>query len=154
VVPASVEVILQWLEIESNFNWLNGEATKGMKMVVAGAKVSKASALQDLADHVNEKCGTKWHKDKARETLRSYKDIYKKTMWYISIKAMKLIEAGKDPKQTKAFLNALGSMKTAKPSSKYEDGKTASLFVHVIEVLTVSFKLKTRKFQIKSYSSS
>ena len=29
--------ILQWLEIESNFNWLNGEATKGMKMVVTGA---------------------------------------------------------------------------------------------------------------------
>ena len=104
------EAILQWLEIESNFNWLNGGATKGMKMVVAGAKVSKASALQDLADHVNEKCGTKWHKDKARETLRSYKDIYKKTMWYISIKAMKLIEAGKDPEQTKAFLNALGYM--------------------------------------------
>ena len=40
MVPASVEVILQWLEIESNFNWLNGEATKGMKMVVAGAKAS------------------------------------------------------------------------------------------------------------------
>jgi len=38
------EAILQWLEIESNFNGLNGEATKGMKMVVAGAK---ASALQD-----------------------------------------------------------------------------------------------------------
>ena len=38
------EAILQWLEIESNFNQLNGEATKGMKMVVAGAK---ASALQD-----------------------------------------------------------------------------------------------------------
>ena len=72
------EAILQWLEIESNFNWLNGEATKGMKMVVAGAKVSKSSALQELADHVNEKCGTKWHKDKARETLRSYKDTYKK----------------------------------------------------------------------------
>ena len=35
------EAILQWLEIELNFNWLNGEATKGMKMVVAGAKVSK-----------------------------------------------------------------------------------------------------------------
>ncbi len=72
------EAILQWLEIETNFNWLNGEATKGMKMVVAGAKVSKSCALQELADYVNEKCGTKWHKDKARETLRSYKDSYKK----------------------------------------------------------------------------
>jgi hypothetical protein len=60
------EAILQWLEIETNFNWLNGEATKGMKMVVAGAKVSKSCALQELADYVNEKCGTKWHKDKAR----------------------------------------------------------------------------------------
>ena len=34
------EAILHWLEIELNFNWLNGEATRGMK-IVAGAKVSK-----------------------------------------------------------------------------------------------------------------
>jgi len=47
-------------------------------MVVAGAKVSKSCVLQELADYVNEKCGTKWHKEKARETLRSYKDTYKK----------------------------------------------------------------------------
>ena len=40
------EAILQWLEIETSFNWLNGEATKGKKMVVAGAKVSKSCALQ------------------------------------------------------------------------------------------------------------
>jgi hypothetical protein len=56
-----------------------------MKMVVAGAKVSKASALQELADHVNKKSGTKWHKDKARETLRSYKDIYKKVKNKMSV---------------------------------------------------------------------
>jgi len=39
------EAILQWLEIETNFNWLNGEATKGMKMVVAGAKVMRPSRI-------------------------------------------------------------------------------------------------------------
>jgi hypothetical protein len=34
--------------------------------------------MKMVVDYVNEKCGTKWHKDKARETLRSYKDSYKK----------------------------------------------------------------------------
>jgi len=63
------EAILQWLEVESNFRWINGEATKGMKVV------SKASALQNLADFVNNRCRTRWHKDKARETLRTYKTM-------------------------------------------------------------------------------
>jgi hypothetical protein len=36
--------MLQWLEVETNFKLMTGEATHGMKMVVAGARVTKATA--------------------------------------------------------------------------------------------------------------
>jgi hypothetical protein len=54
------EAMLQWLEVEANFKLMTGEATHGMKLVVAGAKVTKSAAYQDLAHYVNQKCGTSW----------------------------------------------------------------------------------------------
>jgi len=39
---------------------MTGEATHGMKMVVAGARVTKTTAYQELALYVNQKCSTHW----------------------------------------------------------------------------------------------
>ena len=46
------------LEVETNFKLMTGKATHGMKMVVAGARVTKATAYQELALYVNQKCST------------------------------------------------------------------------------------------------
>jgi hypothetical protein len=41
------EAMLQWLEVETNFKLMTGEATHGMKMVVAGAYQEQASSVCD-----------------------------------------------------------------------------------------------------------
>ena len=63
------EAMLQWLEVEANFKLMTGEATHGMRLVVAGAKVTKATAYNDLALHVNQKCNTNWDKEKHNSGL-------------------------------------------------------------------------------------
>ena len=50
-----INKLLRYLEVEANFKLMTGEATHGMKLVVAGAKVTKNSAYQDLAHYVNKR---------------------------------------------------------------------------------------------------
>ena len=70
------EAMLQWLEVETNFKLMTGEATHGMKMVVAGARVTKATAYQELALYVNQKCSTHWDAKAAESRFRAYKKLY------------------------------------------------------------------------------
>ena len=70
------EAILQWLEVEINFKLMTGEAAHGMKMVVAGARVTKATAYQELAAYVNQKCSTHWDGKAAESRFRAYKKLY------------------------------------------------------------------------------
>ena len=70
------EAMLQWLEVEINFKLLTGEATHGMKMVVAGTRVTKATAYQELALYVNQKCRTHWDGKAAESRFRAYKKLY------------------------------------------------------------------------------
>ena len=70
------EAILQWLEVEINFKLMTGEAAHGMKMVVAGARVTKATAYQELAVYVNQKCSTHWDGKAAESRFRAYKKLY------------------------------------------------------------------------------
>jgi len=73
------EAMLQWLEVEANYKLMTGEATHGMKLVVAGAKVTKNSAYQDLAHYVNQKCGTSWDGKTSQSRFRAYKRLYLET---------------------------------------------------------------------------
>jgi hypothetical protein len=70
------EAMLQWIEVETNFKLMTGEATHGMKMVVAGARVTKATAYQELALYVNQKCSTHWDGKAAESRFRAYKKLY------------------------------------------------------------------------------
>ena len=70
------EAMLQLLEVETNFKLMTGEATHGMKLVVAGAKVTKSAAYQDLAHYVNQKCGTSWDGKTSESRFRAYKRLY------------------------------------------------------------------------------
>jgi len=70
------EAMLQWLEVEANFKLMTGEATHGMKMVVAGARVTKATAYQELALYVNQKCNTHWDGRASESRFRAYKKLY------------------------------------------------------------------------------
>ena len=70
------EAMLQWLEVETNFKLMTGEATHGMKLVVAGAKVTKATAYQELAHYVNQKCSTSWDGKTSEARFRAYKRLY------------------------------------------------------------------------------
>ena len=71
--------ILEWLEIPENLAIINGNATKDLKIVTAGAKVSKASAYASLAAYVNNKTGSTWTADNAKSRLAAWMKLYKET---------------------------------------------------------------------------
>ena len=48
--------MLCWVEVPKNLDHIVGAATKNLKSVVAGAKVTKTSAYGELAKHVNDMC--------------------------------------------------------------------------------------------------
>ena len=52
---AQYKAMVEWLQIESNFNLIVGNATKGMTQVNAGAKLKKGDGYQMLTDYVNDK---------------------------------------------------------------------------------------------------
>ena len=72
--------IVSWLEKPENFNLVNGKATDGLKMVVAGKKLKKTSGHAELADHVHAACGgVRWDGKTAGARLKSMVKIYKET---------------------------------------------------------------------------
>ncbi len=71
--------MLEWCEVPANFNLVSGQATKGMKTVVAGAKLKKINAYQEMADYVNAHCSTKWTRENAKSRFESYLGMFKST---------------------------------------------------------------------------
>ena len=71
--------ILEWLEIPENLAIINGNATKDLKMVTAGAKVNKATAYCSLAAYVNNKTGSNWTGENAKSRLAAWMKIFKET---------------------------------------------------------------------------
>ena len=58
---------------------INGNATKDLKIVTAGAKVSKSSAYASLAAYVKNKTGSTWTADNAKSRLAAWMKLYKET---------------------------------------------------------------------------
>lgn len=71
--------IIHWLKSSSNFDLIVGNAAKGP--VVAGAKLKKTDAYQDLAQTVNRACGSEWTKAIAKSRYEAYYKLYKETKW-------------------------------------------------------------------------
>lgn len=73
--------ILDWLEAAGgeNFRLITGSATKTMKGVVAGAKVTKEAGYSALADYVNQKCATSWTMKMAEARYKAYLKLFKET---------------------------------------------------------------------------
>jgi hypothetical protein len=78
--------MLDWLELPpgTNLKVILGQSTNDLKLVVAGAKVSKAAGFKDMADYVNQKCGTKWTGNNAQSRfkawLKNFKEIKRQYM--------------------------------------------------------------------------
>jgi len=66
--------ILDWLEEAGgdNFRLITGAATKNMKSVVAGAKVTKEAGYAALAVYVNQKCASNWTAKQAEARYKAY----------------------------------------------------------------------------------
>ena len=73
------EIMCQWLENPHNFALTTGAATTGLRNPVTGAKVSKKSAYGDLADYVNQRCGTNWDEKAGGARYKAYVKLYKDT---------------------------------------------------------------------------
>jgi hypothetical protein len=71
--------IVEWLEIPKNFKLITGSATSSLNGVVAGAKVKKTYAYDDIADYVNKHCNTKWDRKVSMARFRAYLKKYKET---------------------------------------------------------------------------
>ena len=71
--------MLEWLDIPANFKLITGDASSALKSVVAGTKLKKTDAYNELASHVNMKCGTNWTKASAESRYRAYLKAYKET---------------------------------------------------------------------------
>eukprot|EP01036_Dinobryon_divergens_P033465 gene33465-43251_t len=72
--------MVEWLEVKQNFNLLVGAATSTMKTgTVAGAKLTKKSAYESIADFVNQKCSTNWTVSNAEFRVKNYIKVYKLT---------------------------------------------------------------------------
>jgi hypothetical protein len=54
--------MIEWLELKNgaNFKLITGGGSTLMKSVVAGAKLKKTDAYDELAEHVNQRCGANW----------------------------------------------------------------------------------------------
>ena len=68
-----------WLSHSSNFAWITGSATTGLKHPVAGTHLNKKTAYADLAEYVNQKCGTKWDQKSGESRYKGYVKLYKET---------------------------------------------------------------------------
>jgi hypothetical protein len=78
--------MLDWLELPPGIKLkvILGQSTNDLKLVVAGSKVSKAAGFKDMADYVNQKCGTKWTGNNAQSRfkawLKNFKEIKRQYM--------------------------------------------------------------------------
>jgi len=66
--PQEYAAMVAWVEVPKNLDHLVGAATRNLRGVVAGAKVTKISAYGELAKYVNEVCcTTNWTAEHAKE---------------------------------------------------------------------------------------
>jgi len=78
--PQEYAAMVAWVEVPKNLDHLVGAATRNLRGVVAGAKVTKISAYGELAKYVNEVCGTtSWTAEHARGRWTKYFSKYKVT---------------------------------------------------------------------------
>lgn len=73
--------MVEWLEAPpgDNFKLITGDGQGKMKNVVAGAKLKKKDAYTELADFVNQQCGSSWTAENAQSRYRAYLKLYKET---------------------------------------------------------------------------
>jgi hypothetical protein len=65
--------MLEWMEWSPrNFQLITGSVVPGA--VVAGSKLKKRDAYKELADYVNQHCGTKWSWTQAETRYKSTKN--------------------------------------------------------------------------------
>ena len=77
---AHKRAMLDWMNLDvANFKLITGLATSDMKHPVAGAVVSKKAGFEQMAEHINQKCGTNWNGDNAFSRYRIYLALYKST---------------------------------------------------------------------------
>jgi hypothetical protein len=71
--------MVNWLEAPGgkNFRWINGSAQSDLSSVVAGSKLRKVDAYNDLADFVNQRCGSNWNGQMAEARYCAYIKVYK-----------------------------------------------------------------------------
>jgi hypothetical protein len=58
-------MIVEWLEVQSNFNLITGSAAQG-KSVVSGVKLKRNDAYKMLADNITKRSKIKWTADQAK----------------------------------------------------------------------------------------
>ena len=80
---SQLAAIVTWLEVTANFNLVNGKATATtagiMKGCRSGKKLKQSDGFKQLAEFVNERCGTHWDGKTAGARYKEYKKKYKKT---------------------------------------------------------------------------
>ena len=69
--------VIEWLEMEDNFNWLLGIQTNKMKDGTTGLKLHKKAGYADLANFVNRKCAGDLNMTEGR--FRAYVKRFKAT---------------------------------------------------------------------------
>ena len=72
--------MIEWLEMEDNFNWLLGIQTNKTKAGTTGLKLHKKAGYAELANFVNRKCADgKWDLNMTQARLRAYVKRFKAT---------------------------------------------------------------------------
>lgn len=73
--------MLEWLEMPPghNFMLITGQAQKNLNSVVAGAKLKKKDAYDEMADYINQQCCTNWTSKDTKSRFESYLKTYKET---------------------------------------------------------------------------
>lgn len=79
---AQRQSIISWLDNKTNFDWIEGKSTDGLKMVIAGHKTSKDKAYEDLAAFVYQRCaGTLWSTKQCKSRYKAYKNLYRSVLY-------------------------------------------------------------------------
>ena len=71
--------ILTWFEIPANFLRYVGKLSTTFKGTKAGSALSKEGCYKDIADTVNQSCGTDWTPEACKGRVRAYLKLYKDT---------------------------------------------------------------------------
>jgi hypothetical protein len=70
--------IVNWLQISSNFNLINGAVAS--TTVVAGKKLKRTDGYEALAKYVNQTCNSGWDTKIAKSRFEAYKKTYTQTV--------------------------------------------------------------------------